>query len=125
MDEYTAEELAAMAQESWDEAFCKLPPVPYFEAFLDAIESAAEVENYPNEQVETLYYELAFAVRSAAAEGHGIDYLDNELREVMERRAATQGWFFLNDHLKDAREQALRLEQERMPLGEENANDAN
>lgn len=124
MDEYTAEELAAMAQEAWDEAFCKLPPVPYFEAFLDAIESAAEVENYPNEQVETLYYELAFAVRSAAAEGHGIDYLDNELREVMERRAATQGWFFLNDHLKDAREQALRLEQERMPLGEENANDA-
>lgn len=125
MDEYTAEELAAMAQEAWDEAFCKLPPVPYFEAFLDAIESAAEVENYPNEQVETLYYELAFAVRSAAAEGHGIDYLDNELREVMERRAATQGWFFLNDHLKDAREQALRLEQERMPLGEENADDAN
>nr|DAS95152.1 MAG TPA: hypothetical protein [Caudoviricetes sp.] len=124
MDEYTAEELAAMAQEAWDEAFCKLPPVPYFEAFLDAIESAAEVENYPNEQVETLYYELAFAVRSAAAEGHGIDYLDNELREVMERRAATQGWFFLNDHLKDAREQALRLEQERMPLGEENADDA-
>lgn len=124
MDEYTAEELAAMAQESWDEAFYKLPPVPYFEAFLDAIESAAEVENYPNEQVETLYYELAFAVRSAAAEGHGIDYLDNELREVMERRAATQGWFFLNDHLKDAREQALRLEQERMPLGEENADDA-
>lgn len=125
MDEYTAEELAAMAQEAWDEAFCKLPPVPYFEAFLDAIESAAEVENYPNEQVETLYYELAFAVRSAAAEGHGIDYLDNELREVMERRAATQGWFFLNDHLKDAREQALRLEQERMPLGEENADDSN
>lgn len=125
MDEYTAEELAAMAQEAWDEAFCKLPPVPYFEAFLDAIESAAEVENYPNEQVETLYYELAFAVRSAAAEGHGIDYLDNELREVMERRAATQGWFFLNDHLKDAREQALRLEQERMPLGEENADDEN
>lgn len=124
MDEYTAEELAAMAQEARDEAFCKLPPVPYFEAFLDAIESAAEVENYPNEQVETLYYELAFAVRSAAAEGHGIDYLDNELREVMERRAATQGWFFLNDHLKDAREQALRLEQERMPLGEENADNA-
>lgn len=124
MDEYTAEELAAMTQEAWDEVFCKLPPVPYFEAFLDAIESAAEVENYPNEQVETLYYELAFAVRSAAAEGHGIDYLDNELREVMERRAATQGWFFLNDHLKDASEQALRLEQERMPLGEENADDA-
>ena len=124
MDEYTDEELAVIAQESWDEAFCKLPPVPYFEAFLDAIESAAEVENYPNEQVETLYYELAFAVRSAAAEGHGIDYLDNELREVMERRAATQSWFFLNDHLKDAREQALRLEQERMPLGEENADDA-
>ena len=125
MDEYTAEELAAMAQEAWDEAFSKMPPVPYFEAFLDAIESAAEVENYPNEQVETLYYELAFAVRSAAAEGHGIDYLDNELREFMERRAATQGWFFLNDHLKDAREQALRLEQERMPLGEENADDEN
>lgn len=125
MDEYTAEELAAMAQEAWDEAFSKLPPVPYFEAFLDAIESAAEVENYPNEQVETLYYELAFAVRKTAFEGLSIDYLDNELREMMERRAATQGWFFLNDHLKYARKQALRLEQERMPLGEENADDTN
>lgn len=124
MDEYTDEELATMAKEAWDEAFSKMPPVPYFEACLDAIESAAEVENYPNEQVETLYYELAFAVRKTALEGHGIDYLDNELREVMERRATTQGWFFLNDHLKDAREQALRLEQERMPLGEENADDA-
>ena len=124
MDEYTDEELATMAKEAWDEAFSKMPPVPYFEACLDAIESAAEVENHPNEQVETLYYELAFAVRETAFEGHGIDYLDNMLREMMERRAATQGWFFLNDHLKDAREQALRLEQERMPLGEENADDA-
>ncbi len=124
MDEYTDEELALMAKEAWDEAFCKLPPVPYFEAFLDAIESAAEVENYPNEQVESLYYELAFAVRKTAFEGHGIDYLDNELREFMERRAKTKGWFFLNDHLKDARAEALRLEQERMPLGEENADDA-
>lgn len=125
MDEYTDEELALMAKEAWDEAFCKLPPVPYFEAFLDAIESAAEVENYPNEQVENLYYELAFAVRKTAFEGHGIDYLDNELREVMERRASKKGWYFLNDHLRDARTQALRLEQERMPLGEENADDEN
>lgn len=125
MDEYTAEELAAMAQEAWDEAFSKLPPVPYFEAFLDAIESAAEVENYPNEQVETLYYELAFAVRKTAFEGLSIDYLDNELREIMEQKASTKGWFFLNDHLKDARDQALRLEQERMPVGDENADDTN
>lgn len=125
MDEYTDEELALMAKEAWDEAFCKLPPVPYFEAFLDAIESAAEVENYPNEQVENLYYELAFAVRKTAFEGHGIDYLDNELREVMERRASKKGWYFLNNHLRDARAQALRLEQERMPLGEENADDQN
>lgn len=123
MDEYTDEELALMAKEAWDEAFCKLPPVPYFEAFLDAIESAAEVENYPNEQVENLYYELAFAVRKTAFEGHGIDYLDNELREVMERRASKKGWYFLNNHLRDARTQALRLEQELMPLGEENADD--
>ena len=123
MDDYTDEELALMAKEAWDEAFCKLPPVPYFEAFLDAIESAAEVENYPNEQVENLYYELAFAVRKTAFEGHGIDYLDNELREVMERRASKKGWYFLNNHLRDARTQALRLEQERMPLGEENADD--
>lgn len=125
MDEYTDEELAAMAKEAWDEAFCKLPPVPYFEAFLDAIESAAEVENYPNEQVESLYYELAFAVRKTAFEGHGIDYLDNELRETMEQKASKKGWFFLSDHLKDAQNEALRLEQERMPIGEENANDAN
>ena len=124
MDEYTDEELVLMAKEAWDEAFCKMPPVPYFEACLDAIESAAEVENYPNEQVETLYYELAFAVRKTALEGHGIDYLDNELREFMERKASTKGWFFLNDHLKDAREQDPRLEQERMSLGEENADDA-
>ena len=124
MDEYTAEELAAMAKEAWDEAFCKLPPVPYFEAFLDAIESAAEVENYPNEQVESLYYELAFAVRKTAFEGHGIDYLDNELREFMGRKASTKGWFFLNDHLKDAKTEALRLEQERMPVGDENADGA-
>ena len=125
MDEYTDEELALMAKEAWDEAFCKLPPVPYFEAFLDAIESAAEVENYPNEQVGNLYYELAFAVRKTAFEGHGIDYLDNELRETMERKASKKGWFFLNDHLKDAQNEALRLEQERMPIGDENANDAN
>jgi len=125
MDEYTAEELAAMVKEAWDEEFCKLPPVPYFEAFLDAIESAAEVETYPNEQVEILYYELAFAVRKTAFEGHGIDYLDNELREMMERKASTKGWFFLNDHLKDAKAEALRLEQERMPVGDENANGAN
>nr|DAU54413.1 MAG TPA: hypothetical protein [Caudoviricetes sp.] len=124
MDEYTDEELAAMAKEAWDEAFCKLPPVPYFEGFLDAIESAAEVENYPNDTIELLCYDLAFAVRSAAAEGHGIDYLDNELREVMERKASKKGWFFLNDHLKDAQAEALRLEGERMPLGGENANDA-
>ena len=123
MDEYTDEELALMAKEAWDEAFCKLPPVPYFEAFLDAIESAAEVENYPNDQVENLYYELAFAVRKTAFEGHGIDYLDNELQKVMERRASKKGWYFLNNHLRDARTQALRLEQERMPLGEENADD--
>lgn len=125
MEEYTAEELAAMAEEAWNEAFCKLPPVPYFEAFLDAIESAAEVETYPNEQVESLYYELAFAVRKTAFEGHGIDYLDNELREMMERKASTKGWFFLNDHLEDAKAEALRLEQERMPVGDENADDKN
>lgn len=125
MDEYTDEELAAMAEEAWDEAFSKMPPVPYFEAVLDAIESADEVENYPNEQVETLYYELAFAVRKTALEGHGIDYLDNELREMMERKASKKGWFFLNNHLKDAQAEALRLEQERMPLGEENADDEN
>lgn len=124
MDEYTDEELALMAKEAWDEAFSKMPPVPYFEAFLDAIESAAEVENYPNDTIELLCYDLAFAVRSAAAEGHGIDYLDNALREVMERKASTKGWFFLNDHLKDAQAEALRLEGERMPLGGENANDA-
>lgn len=124
MEEYTDEELALMAREAWDEAFSKMPPVPYFEAVLDAIESAAEVEKYPNEQLETLYYELAFAVRKTALEGHSIDYLDNELREMMERRAKTKGWFFLNDHLKDARAEALRLEEERMPLGGENADDA-
>lgn len=125
MDEYTDEELALMAREAWEEAFSKMPPVPYFEAFLDAIESAAEVEKYPNEQVETLYYELAFAVRKTALEGHSIDYLDNELREMMERRASKKGWYFLNDHLRDAKTEALRLEEERMPLGEENADDEN
>lgn len=73
--------------------------------------------------VEDLCEMVAFAARETAFEAHGIEYLDNTLREVLTHRAEQFGWDFLKEHLRDAKTDALRLEQERMPLGEENADD--
>lgn len=124
MEEYTIEELAAMAEEEWAEAFSKMPPVPYLEAALSAIAHAAQ-EPTRIAMVEDLCEMVAFAARETAFDAHGIEYLDNTLREVLTHRAEQFGWDFLKEHLRDAKTDALRLEQERMPLGEENADDQN
>lgn len=123
MEEYTIEELRAMAEEEWCEAFSKMPPVPYLEATLSAIAHAAQ-EPTRIAMVEDLCEMVAFAAREAASEAHSIEYLDNNLREALAHNAQRHGWLFLNDHLKDAQAKAFRLEQERMPLGEDNADDA-
>ena len=123
MEEFTIEELRAMAEEEWCEAFSKMPPVPYLEATLSAIAHAAQ-EPTRIAMVEDLCEMVAFAAREAASESHSIEYLDNSLREALAHNAQQHGWFFLNDHLKDAQAKAFRLEQERIPLGEDNADDA-
>lgn len=124
MEEYTIEELAAMAEEEWAEAFSKMPPVPYLEAALSAIAHAAQ-EPTRIAMVEDLCEMVAFAARESVFDAHGIEYLDNTLREVLTHRAEQFGWDFLKDHIEDAQAKALRLEQERMPLGEDNADDEN
>lgn len=124
MEEYTIEELAAMAEEEWCEAFSKMPPVPYLEATLRAIAHAAQETTRIN-FVEDLCETVAFAARETAFEAQGIEYLDNELREALEHQVKQFGWEFLKPHLRDAEAEALRLEEERMPMGDENANDAN
>lgn len=123
MEEFTIEELKAMAEEEWNEAFSKMPPVPYLEATLSAIAHAAQ-EPTRIDMVEDLCEMVAFAAREAASESHSIEYLDNQLREDLAHNVQRHGWLFLKDHIKDAQDKALRLEQERMPLGEENADDA-
>lgn len=122
MDEYTIEELAAMAEEEWEEAYSKMPPVPYLEAALRAIAHAAQETTRIN-FVEDLCETVAFAARETAFEAHGIEYLDNMLRQDLEHKAKQHGWSFLKGHLQDAATESHRLEQERMPLGEENADD--
>lgn len=124
MEEFTIEELAAMAEEEWCEALSKMPPVPYLEATLSAIAHAAQ-EPTRIAMVEDLCEMVAFAAREAASESHSIEYLDNSLREALAHNAQQHGWLFLNDHIKDAQAKALRLEQERMPLGGEDADDEN
>ncbi len=124
MEEYTIEELAAMAEEEWAEAFSKMPPVPYLEATLSAIAHAAQ-EPTRIAMVEDLCEMVAFAAREAASESHSIEYLDNSLREALAHNAERHGWLFLKDHIENAQAKALRLEQERMPLGGEDADDEN
>lgn len=118
------QEWAEIARENWEAAFSKMPSVPYLEAALRAIAHAAQ-EPTRICFVEDLCEMVAFAARETAFEAHGIDYLDNELRETLEHRAKQFGWEFLGEHLQNAAEEAQRWEQERMPLGEENADDAN
>lgn len=123
MEEYTIEELRAMAEEEWCEAFSKMPPVPYLEATLSAIAHAAQ-EPTRIAMVEDLCEMIAFAAREAVSESHSIEYLDNSLREALAYNVQRHGWLFLKDHIEDAQAKALRLEEERMPIGEENADDA-
>lgn len=124
MEEFTIEELKAMAEEEWCEALSKMPPVPYLEATLSAIAHAAQ-EPTRIAMVEDLCEMVAFAAREAASEAHSIEYLDNSLREALAHNAERHGWLFLKDHIEDAQAKALRLEEERMPLGGEDADDEN
>lgn len=125
MCEYSEEDLNEMAYESWVAHFSKLPPVPYLEAALNAIVAAAAADNYRDDTIELLCADIALAARETALEGYGIDYLDNEIREVLQRKAQRPGWAFLKEHLREAAAEELRLEEDRMWGGEEeNANDA-
>ena len=116
------QEWAEIARENWEDAFSKMPSVPYLEAALRAIAHAAQ-EPTRICFVEDLCEMMAFAARETAFEAHGIDYLDNELREALEHKAKQFGWEFLREHLQNAAEEAQRWEQERMPVGDENADD--
>lgn len=121
MYEYSEEELSEMAYENWIAHFSKLPPVPYLEAALNAIVAAAEADNYPDNTIESLCNDVALAARETALEGYGIDYLDNEIREALQRKAQRPDWRFLKGHLREAAAEELRLEQERMFGGEDDA----
>ena len=123
MDNEEWEEWAEIARENWEAHFSKLPPVPYLEAALHAIAHAAQ-ETTRICFVEDLCEIVAFAARETAFEAHGIDYLDNELREALEHKAKQHGWEFLKGHLREAAAEELRLEQERMFGGEDNADGA-
>ena len=119
MCEYSKEELNEMAYENWLAHFSKLPPVPYLEAALSAIAAAAEADNYPDDTIAKLCADIALAARETALEGYGIDYLDNEIRETLQRKAQCPGWSFLKPHLREAAAEELRLEEDRMWGGEE------
>lgn len=123
MNEYSEEELNEMAYENWLAHFSKLPPVPYLEAALDAIVAVAAADNYRDDTIELLCADIALAARETALEGYGIDYLDNQLREALERKAQRPGWSFLKSHLRDAAGDALRLEEDRMWGGDDDADD--
>ena len=120
------EEWAEIAYENWCAAFSKMPPVPYLEAALHAIVAVVESEATYDDTVKSLCDTIAFAAREAASEGHGIEYMDNSLREDLERKAKNPAWRFLQEHLRDARADALRLEEDRMWGGDNaNADDTN
>lgn len=120
------EEWAEIAYENWCAAFSKMPPVPYLEAALHAIVAVVESEATYDDTVKSLCDTIAFAAREAASEGHGIEYMDNSLREDLERKAKNPSWRFLQEHLRDARADALRLEEDRMWGGDNaNADDTN
>lgn len=117
---------AEIAYENWCAAFSKMPPVPYLEAALRAIVAVVESEATYDDTVKSLCDTIAFAAREAASEGHGIEYMDNSLREDLERKAKNPAWRFLQEHLRDARADALRLEEDRMWGGDNaNADDTN
>lgn len=120
------EEWAEIAYESWCAAFSKMPPVPYLEAALHAIVAVVESEATYDDTVKSLCDTIAFAAREAASEGHGIEYMDESIRQDLERKAKNPAWRFLQEHLRDARADALRLEEDRMWGGDNaNADDTN
>lgn len=123
MYEYSEEELNEMAYENWLAHFSKLPPVPYLEAALSAIVAAAEADCYPDNTIEVLCSEIALAARETALKGYGTDYLDNEIREFLEYKADRPGWSFLEEYVRDAAAEALRLEEDQMLGGEDDADD--
>lgn len=122
MDNQEWQEWAEIARENWEAAFSKMPSVPYLEAALRAIAYAAQ-EPTRICFVEDLCEMVAFAARETAFEAHGVDYLDNELRESLEHKAKQFGWEFLHKYLQDAAGEAQRWEQERLFGGEDDAND--
>ena len=120
------EEWAEIAYENWCAAFSKMPPVPYLEAALHAIVAVVESEATYDDTVKSLCDTIAFAAREAASEGHGIEYMDESIRQDLERKAKNPAWRFLQEHLRDARADALRLEEDRMWGGDNaNADDTN
>lgn len=120
------EEWAEIAYENWCAAFSKMPPVPYLEAALHAIVAVVESEATYDDTVKSLCDTIAFAAREAASEGHGIEYMDNSLREDLEGKVKNPSWRFLQEHLRDARADALRLEEDHMWGGDnDNADDTN
>lgn len=120
------EEWAEIAYESWCAAFSKMPPVPYLEAALHAIVAVVESEATYDDTVKSLCDTIAFAAREAASEGHGIEYMDESIRQDLGRKAKNPAWRFLQEHLRDARADALRLEEDRMWGGDNaNADDTN
>lgn len=118
MREYSEEEMEEMAYENWIAHFSKLPRVPYLEVVLNVISSAA-ADSYQVDRIKILCSDIALAARETALEGQNIEHLDNEIQDILERKAERPGWWFLKGHLREAAAEKLRLEQERMWGGEE------
>lgn len=121
MNEYSEEEMKEMAYENWIAHFSKLlPHVPYLEVALNTISSAA-ADSYQVDRIKILCSDIAMAARETALEGQNIEYLDNEIQEILERKAERPGWWFLKGHLREAAAEKLRLLEEKT-LGEDTDN---
>ena len=121
MNEYSEEEMKEMAYENWIAHFSKLlPHVPYLEVALNTISSAA-ADSYQVDRIKILCSDIAMAARETALEGKNIEYLDNEIQEILERKAERPGWWFLKGHLREAAAEKLRLLEEKT-LGEDTDN---
>lgn len=120
MNEYSEEEMKEMAYENWIAHFSKLPHVPYLEVALNTISSAA-ADSYQVDRIKILCSDIALAARETALEGQNIEYLDNEIQEILERKAERPGWRFLKGYLREAAAEKLRLLEEKT-LGEDTDN---
>lgn len=124
MNEYSEEELREMAYENWIAHFSKLPPVPYLEVALNVIVGAA-ADSYHVDLIQILCSDIALAAREAALKGQDIEYLDNEIQEILERKSQRPHWQFLKGYLREAADEKLRqLEEKRICGGEGNADDS-